>query len=214
MTTLAIMKSRISDEIARSDLTSQIAYAIEDAIKAYQHKKFSFSNARFDFSTVIDQEFYTSADHANLAPDVLQKIEYIKLYIGDTPRTLKAMTPERIESAASNGLLTADPSNYCWYTEQLRLWPIPYAVRTVRMGAKIRPAVPASDAETGNAWMTEGERLIRCRAKFELYTHVIRNSQKAADMVPLVTDAFDQLREKDTDINIDGPDGLVEPMRF
>lgn len=214
MTTLAIMKARIADEIARSDLTSQIAYAITDAIESYKHKKFSFSNARFDFSTVIDQEFYDSSDHANLAPDVLQKIEYVMLYIGETPRRLKVMTPERIESAAVSGTFTADPSNYCWYTEQLRLWPVPYAVRTVRMGAKIRPAAPAADATTGNAWMTEGERLIRCRAKFELYTHVIRNSEKAADMVPLVADAFDQLREKDTDINIDGPDGVVEPMRF
>ena len=82
------------------------------------------------------------------------------------------------------------------------------------MGAKIRPAVPASDSEADNAWMTEGERLIRCRAKFEVFKHVIRNSAKADELVPLIQEAFDQLREKDTDINIDGPDGQVEPMRF
>jgi hypothetical protein len=213
MTTLAVMKARIADEIARSDLTSQIAYAITDAIEAYKQKKFSFSNARFNFSTVISQEFYDSSDHANLAADVLQKIESIFVYIGETPRRLKAMSPDAIESAATDSF-TADPSNYCWYGEQLRLWPIPYAVRTVRMLAKIRPAAPAADGTTGNAWMTEGERLIRCRAKFELFTHVIRNSEKAAEMVPLINEAFDQLREKDTDINIDGPDGTVEPMRF
>lgn len=214
MTTLAVMKARIADELARSDLTSQIAYAITDAIEAYKHKKFSFSNARFNFSTVADQEFYDEDDHANLAADVLQKIEYVKLYISDTPRDLRAMSPTRIESAAANGIQRGDPSGYCWYTEQLRFFPIPNAVRTVRIGAKIRPAVPASDAETGNVWMTEGERLIRCRAKFELFTHVIRNQDRAAAMVPLIQDAFDQLKEKDADINIDGPDGTVEPMRF
>lgn len=214
MTDLATMKARIADELARADLTSQIAYAITDAIESYRNKKFSFSNARFDFSTVVDQEFYTSADHANLAPDVLQKIEYVFLYIGDTPRRLHVMSPDRIESAAANGIQRGDASNYCWFSEQLRLFPIPNTVRTVRMGAKIRPPVPASDGETGNAWMTEGERLIRFRAKFEIYTHVIRNRDKAGDMVPLIQDAFDQLREKDTDINMDGPDGTIEPMRF
>ena len=38
---------------------------------------------------------------------------------------------------------------------------------------------PASDDETGNAWMTTAERLIRARAKLEIAIHVIDNTETA-----------------------------------
>ena len=36
MATLAVMKARIADELARTDLTSQIALAIQSAIDFYE----------------------------------------------------------------------------------------------------------------------------------------------------------------------------------
>lgn len=200
MSTLAVMKARIADELARSDLTSQIAYAISDAIAAYQDEEFHFSEQRFSFPTVVDREFYTSADHANLA--LIEKIEYVKLYISDTPRELTAMDPARIESASANGIQKGDPIGYCYMPESatpsLRLYPVPQAVRTVRMFAKVTPAAPASDGEANNPWMitTGAERLIRLRAKFELFKHVVRNSERADEQVPLIQEAFDQLKNK------------------
>lgn len=97
------MKSRIAQELRRSDLTSDIANAIATAIDVYKFRKFSFSATTF-----VD--------------------------------------------------------------------------------------APATDGETNNAWMTTAETLIRCRAKFELYAHVIKKVDAAQTQAQLAQEAYDRLR--------------------
>ena len=76
------MKTRIADEIARDDLTTQIGYAINDAISAYNNERFYFNETRdLTFYTVASQELYTSSDLADM-PNIL-KIDWIKLYINN-----------------------------------------------------------------------------------------------------------------------------------
>jgi hypothetical protein len=124
MSTLATMKARIADELARADLDTQIAYAIPDAISAYEDERFFFNESRaITFPTVLGQEFYDSS--ANTAVDTVQKIDYVALYLGDQPFMLDAMTPAVIESASTNGTSSGQPSCYCWYESQIRLYPAP-----------------------------------------------------------------------------------------
>ena len=209
MTTLAVMVARIQDELARSDLESQVRYAISDAIAAYSDREFHFNDSRITFSTVAGQEFYDADDAAALG--TIEKIHYVKHYISDVACTLNPMTPDAIESAATVST-NGDPIAYCWYAGAFRLYPIPVAVSTVRIGATVAIAAPASDAATGNFWMTDGERLIRCRAKFELFTHVIHNSDKAQEMWQLAEEALSQLKRRQNK-HARG-DGRVEAMEF
>jgi hypothetical protein len=44
--------------------------------------------------------------------------------------------------------------------------------------------------------MTDGELLIRCRAKAELYTHVIQDPNKAAIQMAAAERALETLRER------------------
>src|SRR5690606_8798839 len=85
MTTLAIMKARIANELGqRTDLDSEIATAINAAIAAYQATRFHFNEGRtVTFTTVAGQEFYDADDAANLAK--LWTIDYMVYYVGDTP---------------------------------------------------------------------------------------------------------------------------------
>lgn len=53
---------------------------------------------------------------------------------------------------------------------------------------------PATDGEANNAWMTTAERLIRCRAKAELYAHVIKDSDGAGEQFKLVEEALSELK--------------------
>jgi hypothetical protein len=54
----------------------------------------------------------------------------------------------------------------------------------VTVGGHIAYAAPTDPAATGNRWMTDGERLIRSRAKYQLASHVTRNLQMAQMMSP------------------------------
>lgn len=183
MSDLSTMKSRIAGELARSDLTSQIADAITTTIEAYQTERFYFNESRdVTFDTVANQEFYDSSDNTNI-PDLLN-IDWATIAIGSTIRTLEPRSPEKVDYDAGNTSSTGQPYSYAYYQQKLRLYPKPNAVHTVRINAHIKLAAPASDSETDNAWMMDAERLIRSHAKYELATHVLRSASLAAAMSP------------------------------
>ena len=179
MTTLAVLKQRIADEVARDDLTVQIAYAISDAVKHYQPSRFWFTESRSEcvFSTVAAQEFYTSADEADI-PNLL-RIDQITLLDGTVKYELIRADDREIEifdSATSN---RSRPSLFSYLGGQLRFYPIPDAVYTVRVAGITRLAVPSDDSGS-NAWTNDAEELIRNRAKYLLYRDVIRDKGEAA----------------------------------
>jgi hypothetical protein len=206
------MKARIANELARDDLTSEIADAINDAIAAYEDERFFFNESRATtFSTVDGQEFYDSDDAA--AIPTLQKIDYVVLYVGNDPRKLEYERPETMEHLSINGTQEGTPWAYTWYGGQLRLYPIPDQAYTVRVGASVKVAAPASDAETGNPWMTHAERLIRSRAKLELALHVLKDPDLAQTMDAAVDEAFTQLKSRTNQLT-QADRGRVRAMEF
>src|SRR5690606_40515951 len=67
MATKALLKQRIQDDLDRTDITTQISSAIDDAIKFYQQRRFFFNENRdTTFATVNGQDFYDSDDDANI----------------------------------------------------------------------------------------------------------------------------------------------------
>lgn len=64
----------------------------------------------------------------------------------------------------------------------------------------------------GNPWMSGiAEKLIRARAKYELYLHVIRNMEMAEAMAAAVTEAVDQLKGQTNRL---AGRGVMAPMEF
>jgi len=193
MTTLAIMKDRMARELRRSNITTFIAEAITTAIGAYQDERFFFNEKRTPtFNTGASQEFYDSTDLADL--NNLLKIDYVKLIVGNTVYDLLPDRPKEIEGASSNSTSTGQ---HVWYGQKMRLYPIPAeAGWVVRVAGLYVYAAPASDGEASNFWMTTAERLIRSRAKYELATHVLRDTELAQIMTANTEEAFRQLQER------------------
>ena len=74
-------------------------------------------------------------------------------------------------------------------------------------------AAPATDDETGNPWMTHAERLIRSRAKLELALHVLKDETLAGTMKAAVSEAWDQLKSRTSQITQVGQ-GKIRAMEF
>jgi hypothetical protein len=192
MTTLAIMKDRIARELRRSNLTVAIAEAINTAIQAYEHERFYVNESRENtFDTEIDKMRYGVADASFIG--LISKLDYVFLLIGDQPFELYPQRPRVLEDASTNDTIKGQPLEYAWYDEKLWLYPIPSGVWTVRVGAVLEQAAPATDAETGNFWMTKAERLIRSRAKQELGLHVMFDTELAQVAGAAATEALEQL---------------------
>lgn len=191
MSTLGAMKTRIASEIARGNLTTQIANAITTAISVYQKERFRFNEtlplAAVTFNTVVGQPYYSGA-----APTItpvtslptLQKIDYLNILIGNTVQQLEKIDPEQIRLLNFANTQSGQPLNWAWEGETIMLYPTPAAVYPITIGAFFQYAAPAADDTAGNRWMTDGELLIRSRAKYEIALHVTRNPAMQKAMNP------------------------------
>lgn len=194
------MQDRIADELGgRSDLATQIAACIGDAVAVYQGHRFKFSESRDvgQFNTVIGQEFYTASTNANIA--TLLAFDYVTVTLGNMNLALSRRQPEDIELLSQTGTMSGMPLAFAYYNEMLRFYPVPDAVYPIVMAGHMNIAAPAADATAGNRWMLDGERLIRSRAKYELsLNYGVDFPDLAARMHPdngATADAYSELKQ-------------------
>lgn len=213
--TRGYMRDRIDDELKRSGtIDSRITNCINDAITIYQPHRFRFSESRtaLAFNTVVAQEFYTSADNPAIAS--LYLFDYLVIAIGTAQSELTRRPPKDLETLSQAGTQQGQPTDYSYYNETLRLYPVPSAVYPIVVGGHMKIAAPATDDEAGNRWMIDGERLIRCRAKYELAVHNLNDPDLAARMNPETGAAADAFSELKRDANKITATGRVRPTQF
>lgn len=171
MTLLSTLSARIADDLSRSDLTTQIAAAITDAITHYQSTRFYFNETRsVTFSTVAAQSLYTIVDSASIP--LMFQFDDVQITVSGNVYSLDREDAAVLEDLVGSTASSGDPNCWAWVDQGLRLYPIPNAVRTIRLIGAIKKAPPTDDT-AGNVWMTEAFELIRCHAKGLLYSHTI-----------------------------------------
>lgn len=189
------MQTRIADELARSDLTGQIRLAIQSAIRHYERRRFPWNEAIGTFSTVAGQETYGAAALADLA--TLAKIDAVRLTLsGGSFALLRPATLGEILAWNSSAAVTGEPARWCFHARQLRLHPIPAAVRTVTV-AYVDKLASLSASGDSNAWVDDagGEELIRVRAKIDLLENVVREGEGFVEARALRAREAEILRE-------------------
>lgn len=194
--TLGGLKAKIADDLARSDLTTQIEDAIATSIKFFQTKRFWFNETRTrTFATVAGQSAYTTADDSDI-PDFLDLDAVFLTDSGGTRIRLDPEDPADIHQKLDAGAASGQPVTYAWFDKSFVFHPVPDAAYTITPMGHYILAAPASDSETDNAWMTEGFEMIRSHAKAYLYTHVIKNApDKRAEMIDATASGKNSLDE-------------------
>jgi hypothetical protein len=198
MTTLATLKAKIADDLARSDLTTQIATAITSAITYYQPQRFFFNETRsITFLTVADQPTYDVDDDADI-PLFLELDGMFLRDSGGQNYQLERIAPDEIEYLLDGNAHTSRPYSYAYYEQAFRFYPTPDGIYTIRPLGVIEKAAPAADDTAGNVWMVHAFELIRCHAKADLYTNVIREMDKVQGMQEREVMELNRLRNKTT----------------
>jgi hypothetical protein len=185
----AQLQARIADEVMRSDLTSQIAYAIADAIRHYERRRFYFNQKVASFATVAGQEYYGASDLADIPS--LVAIDDMKILIDTATYALTPMDFGTMDGLQT-GAVKADPLSYAYYAQQIRLYPMPSGVRTITMAYVCRLSTLSSGSDA-NAWTTDAETLIRQRAKRMLNLDVVKDDAEAARAGQLEAEALAEL---------------------
>lgn len=203
-TTYGQMQARISDELggrpdllaAASGLTeSPIQLAIQDAISYWEGSRFYFNEYRTAgaFNTVQGQEFYTSADWADIT--TIQHIDKLSVLISNNRYYMAPRTEQYMEDISISPTNTGQPVDYAYYNFQLRFYPIPDQAYPVNVLGTKKFAQLSVSADT-NVWTTEAEPLIRATAKLYLYRDTLRDDLGAAVMDRAMTREERSLRSE------------------
>lgn len=188
------MLARIANEIRRTDLSSEIAQEVQDAIKFYEAERFWFNEDRTHiFTTSASQEFYGVADQSFI-PNIIH-FDQAVITISGNRYPMNKRDWDYLEHIAMNPFTNGQPQDVAYYAEQFRLYPIPDRSYEVRVSGIYQLTTLSASADT-NAWMVEGEQLIRNMAKRNLHmnrTHLTDMAQEAEEQVSI---ALANLRAK------------------
>lgn len=173
--TLGDLKARIADELARSDLSSQIALAVDDAIDTASSHRFWFNEvAGLQLTLVAGQDTYNDA-----SIDALTEIDNFYLMVGTQRRALQAISNKRMDELNDGNPAQGEPYLYSRYGTAIRVHPTPQISYSCTIDGASR-GEPMEDDTDANVWTTYGEKYVRAIAKRDLYENVIHNADKAA----------------------------------
>lgn len=173
--TFGAIKDRIADELVRPDLASQIALAVNDAIKEAANNRFWFNEVRgLTFATAVSQDFYTPTNYAYIG-----KIDALWLIVNGQRRNMQPVNALTIENwKEGQTTLTGEPAYFARYGAGLLFWMPPSGVWSVFLDGTTRFAPLVADSDT-NPYVEEGERYIRALAKANILENVAREFDEA-----------------------------------
>lgn len=197
MTTYADMYGRILNELTRSDLTSQAKNSIQSAISFYEDTPFWFNDEIATASTTASTEYYA-------LPSDFRRDRSLTCTVNGNAYPLKRRSQKTLDNWFINSTnYTGYPSDYAIYKEQFRLYPIPNGTYTLTLSYVKQLSTLSADADT-NAWMVEGEELIRSRAEYDLCMRVLKKPDWASLYKGLETEVLDNLKSASIPFQLTG----------
>ena len=192
------MRSRIADDLTRTDLDNQIDKAINRAIEHYEKDRFWFNEKVWTFSTVAAQEtvaFATASTSDLLSVDLATLTRNSNDIYPIDPITFQEMRGINTTGTTSQG----NPTLYALFNKTFYFYPVPNAVYTVSLYGQKSYAALASNTDT-NDFLSEAEDLIEARARWWLYKRVIQDPDAAALAKEEELEALDALQAKNTQL--------------
>jgi hypothetical protein len=194
-TTLADMRTRIMDELQRTDLASQINNAIAEAADYCRRDAF-FRNDAQDTSTVT-----VMGTNVYMAPTDVAEIRQLAITVNNTKYPLRLRSWDYINIEDSNTLnpVTGPPVEYAVNLQSsgmsIRLFPTPDGAYGLQYDyVQIVPA-PVADTDS-NFWTVEGREMVRAFAKYLLRMTVLNDPSTARSDQELADQYFRKLKQE------------------
>lgn len=189
MVAFATVRTRIEDELNRTDLTTFITREINTAIAHYEPTRARFNEIRdWLIAVTVPGTRYYSLTSNFLSFDSVWII-FSNARIPLTHRTHEFIQEVDRQDTAIQGL----PVDYSIYANELRLYPTANGSYSM-FGSYLRSYARASTSgslttsdsvDLANGWLDEGEELIRLRAKRAIEIHYLKNEAAIAEAAGL-----------------------------
>lgn len=219
------MQTRVANEVLGAITNADVQNAIQDAIQTYESQTFWFNDIRFfgdtsgslsDLVTQQGKEFYSYQDLPVLTNN--PHISKILVFAFNNRYPLIQRTMQWIDDQSISPQWNGLPTDWCYYGQGIRLYPIPNQAYPLILDATIRFPIMSADSDY-NVWTNRGEYLIRSEAKWRLFTELTRDADQADRMLRVIhgdpqigrQGALSQLR-RETMRRAGGP-GKLRPSR-
>lgn len=194
MATLGDLKTRIITETTRDDLADDLAdsltLVIQKAIDFYAAQPWWFNQERTTSLCTIANEYIAR-------PTGMRLLQVPFLLIGGVRYDMTRRSMEEIEGLYTTPL-TGQPTDYCEFGDNIRLWPTPNVAYTIIwLDSTDVAALDYTDDTSTNFWTNEGQDLITGRAKYTLYRDYLSTTStdpRIALAKEQMTESYDRLK--------------------
>lgn len=210
MTTRSDIEAQIADDLARSDLTSQITAAVNTAIRSYRFERLGFNEAyrvTATLSTSADTMALTGLSVRLRKIDRLRIVraagDYLDLYHRDYDWIMSRQDVR----------VLCQPAEYALYNNAIHFDSMADQNYTLYLdGIKELGNTSASySAADASAWFNDARELIRHRAKRELYANVLKDMELAAVAGAAEKEALNVIK---SELNQQISTGFIRPTEF
>lgn len=170
MSDYGTMQARIADELTRTGLTAQIKTAILSSIDYYKRQSFRFNQTRATTTLVASQEYY------GLPSDFIE-MDTAVIVDGTSKFLMDERSHYWIDDHLFSTSYTGRPYVLAVQADQFRVYPAPDSSSYSVILTYTRKLTTPSASTDSTAWFTDGEELIRLRAKGDLLANIIRGPE-------------------------------------
>mgnify|MGYP003440349363 FL=1 len=202
MTTFLDVRTRVADQLARSDLNTQIDREIQLAMARYNRRVSWLHEVReVSLTSVAAQAWYSSVDVSTgtgpqdttgrTAVDVadIQKIDYMRDPNYDDLRQVHYSDFEGLFDTTG---AAGRPTYFTLYAGQIGIWPVPDGVTIYTLSAVVKPVIP-SLATDESIWFDQAQELIENAAAAAICRKFIQDGERAQAFQVYETEAWNDL---------------------
>jgi hypothetical protein len=202
MTSFLDVRNRVADQLARSDLSTQIDREIQLAIARYNRRVTWLHEVRAaTLTSVAAQAWYSTVDVSTGAgpQDVagrttvevadIQSVRYMRTADHDDLKQVRYSDFERFfDTTGSAGRATY----FTLYAGQIGIWPVPDGVETFTLSVVCKPVIPALAADE-SIWFDQAQELIENAAAAAICRKFLSDGERAQAFQVYETAAWDEL---------------------
>lgn len=189
MATITELKAKIANDLTRSDLTTQIDEAIQEAVDFYHPEVLWFQEDRASNTTSIGEPLYP-------LPEDYLSLDSFYITVNSSKYPLNQLGMHEFEEKYTDTEEQGEPCDFCIYDQQLKLGPTPSEEWPITLHYIRFIDAPASGENNYTSRLVK--QLISARAKHIIYADTIKDSAQASVQGAREMQILAQIRKKNT----------------
>lgn len=210
--TKTTLLAQIADDLERSDLSTQIQTAVDDAIDAYKNERFWFNESYRASVTLSSSVAYILL---SALPNRYIEFDRIRLQQASVSAAFDMVPRDRDWILSRQDAMTPSmPVEYAVYGNAIQFDSQADQNYTLIIDGLIELGNTASSsysASSSVSWFSDARNLIRARAKWDLYVNILKDADMATAMAVAEKRAYDELKAK---TNQRESTGIIRPTQF